>query len=348
MKQVTLKINGKNFDFFNNFNIDLKYNSIGSTFSFEGNYEPSNEGQKNLFKPFSYNLVQLYYDGELFLTGTAMNTNTRVSENSALANITGYSLPGVLEDCQIPIDQYPLEFDNLNLIEIIRKLIQPFGISLVVDSSVQSDASKQYVKIASEPGSTIKRFITELATQRNLILTHNVKGNLVLTRAKVSNRSIATYKENVPSTVIGVTCNGQSLHSKITSMKQASIGTDVAGESTVTNSLIKKYRPAIVLQNSGNNDDSENFAKKSRGSELRGIQVVVETDRWQWYDGRRLRLIQPNNIINVVSPSNSINKPAKLFVENVSYTGTTDINTAVLNCVLPECYTGAAPKNIFR
>ena len=91
----------------------------------------------------------------------------------------------------------------------------------------------------------------------------------------------------------------------------------------------------------------ESFAKKSRGSELRAIQLTIETDRWQWYDGKRLRLIQPNSIIDVISPSNNINRRTRFFVEEVTFEGSTTVNKAVLKCVLPECYTGGEPKNVF-
>lgn len=347
MKEIELKINGKRFNFFNAFEITLKYNSVGSTFSFEGSYDPSIEAQKSLFKPLSYNLVQLYYNGELFLTGRLLNTSTSISGTSTLANISGYALPGVLEDCQIPIDVYPLQFNGLNLKQITEKLIQPFGIELVIDSVVQSEVTKIYEKISSEPGSTIKQFIAMLAGQRNVVLTHNTSGSLVLTRANVSNRSIATYDENIPSTNVGLTVNGQQIHSKITIMKQATIGTDVAGEDTVSNSLIDIYRPTVKIQSSGDNDDTKDYAEKERGSELRGIQLTIETDRWQWYDGKKLRLIQPNNIIDVISPNNFINNRTRFFVEACNFTGSTDINTVVLKCVLPECYTGIQPKNIF-
>lgn len=347
MRELELKINGERFNFFNTFEVSLKYNSVGSTFSFEGTYDPSDKAQKRLFKPLSYNLVQLYYAGELFLTGRSLNTSTSISGNSSLASISGYAIPGVLEDCQIPIDQYPLQYDGLNLKQITEKLIQPFGIKLVVDSAVSSEVLKVYEKIASEPGSTIKNFIATLAGQRNIVVTHDIYGRLVLTRANVKSRSIATYDENVPATNIGLTVNGQQIHSKITTMKQATIGTDVAGENTVYNSLIGVYRPAVKVQTSGDNDDTENFAKKERGSELRGIQLTVETDRWQWYDGRKLRLIQPNKIIDVISPNNFMDKRTRWFVEGCTFSGSTDVNTAVLQCVLPQCYTGAQPKNIF-
>lgn len=347
MREVNLKIKGKKFNYFNSFMVTLKYNSLGSVFSFDGLYDPQSEGQKTLFKPLSFQQVQIYYAGELFLTGTITGTNTSISEKSSLANLAGYSLPGVLEDCPVPVDLYPLQFDQLNLIEITEKLTKKFGLKLIVDSSIRSAASKTYEKISSEPNKSIKDFIAELAGQRNIVLTHDVYGRVILTRANVSSRSVATYDENVPATAISLSCNGQEMHSKLTAMKQATIGTDVTGEATATNSLIPVYRPGIALQDSGNNDDTESFAKKTRGSELRGIQLTITTDRWQWYDGKRLRLIMPNSLIDVISPSNHINNRTRFFVEEVSFEGTTTVNTAVLKCVLPECYTGGTPKNIF-
>lgn len=345
--EITLKISGKRFNFFDNFSVTLKYDSIASVFSFEGVYDPKNEGQRQLFRPLSFNKAELFHNDQLFLTGEILNISTGLGGTSSLASLSGYSLPGILEDCPIPLDLYPLQFDNLTLIEIAEKIIKPFGLKLIVDPSVNSIASKKYEKTNSEPEKSIKEFLTDLATQRNIVLTHDVSGNLFLTRANVNNRSVATYEEGAPSTNITLSVDGQKIHSKITTMKQATIGTDVSGEETISNSLIKKYRPGVKTQNSGTNDDVISFARKERASELRAINLTIETDRWQWYDGKVLRLIQPNSIIDVISPSNFIDTRTRFFVEEVTFTGSKEIERATINCVLPACYTGEEPNNIF-
>lgn len=349
MREISLKINGKKFTHFNKFDITLKYNSVGSTFSFDGYFDPEDKAQRSLFKPLEFQRVQLFYDNKLFLTGTVLSTSTGVSNVGTLANISGYSLPGVLEDCPLPIEVWPAQFDNLSLKEITEKIIKPFKLKLYVDPLVAEDANGVYTVTNCESDKMLKTYLSELASQKNIVLSHDRYGRLVLTRVKSNARAVASYDENVPSTKITMTVNGQMLHSRLTAMKEASEETDTFGYEIVYNRLVstKTFRPAVVLQDSGENNDTYNVALQARGSELRAIEVLIETDRWQYTDGKRLYLIQPNTIVTVKSPSNFINRWTRFIVEEVTFAGTTGINTAVLKCVLPECYTGENPKNIF-
>jgi prophage tail gpP-like protein len=344
MSELSLKIQGQHFKFWNNFSLNLVYNSLGSTFSFEGlTITPD---QKRLFMPLSYHRCEVLFGTQKLLTGTLLNTGTGVENTISLNGISGYSLPGVLEDCEIPLDVYPLQFDNMSVKDIVEKLIKPFGLALVVDSSVEAEVNKKIDTIAAEPDEKIKSFFEKLCKNKNVVLTHNEHGNVVLTRIR-EGQSVATYIEGMPSTSIKLNVNGQGFHSAISTQKEASTGTDVAGEETINNDLIKAYRPTVKKQDSGENDDTANAAKMIRGSELRGISLTIETDRYKWTDGKTTKIIQPNNLIDVQSPSNYLPKRTRFFVESVTYTGNNEGIKASLKCVLPECYSGEAPKIVF-
>jgi len=345
MSELSLKISGKRFDFFDKFDVTLMYNSIASTFSFEGLI--LTDDQKQLFRPLSYHDVQVYFGDDLFLTGIGLNISTSIENALTLGNISGYSKTGVLEDCEIPLSLYPLQSDNLSLSEITEKLIKPFGIKLITDQSVITSASKKYPKTTSEHEQKIKDYITTLAGQRNIIVTHNNEGNLIFTSLNVNSPSVAVYDEGMPSTRISVTTNGQGMHSQISVIKQATIEVDTTGEQTITNNLISKYRPIVRNQTSGDNNDTISTAEMIFASELRNITLQIETDRWKWSDGKKETIIKPNMIIEVISPSNFINNRTRFFVEKVNYKGDNTGIIATIDCVLPECYTGKQPKNIF-
>jgi prophage tail gpP-like protein len=345
MSELSIKISGQKFDNWNNFKLSLAYNSVASTFSFDGLVLTPE--QKQLFKPLSYHSCQVYFDKELLLSGTIISTSTSVDNNVNLGGIAGYAKPGVLEDCPMPLSLYPLQSDGMSLKEIAEKILKPFAISMVIDSQVTADMDKKYDKSTADASQTVKDYLCELAKQRNIVITHTNGGALLFTRAKSDKQSIATYTEGKPSTKISLSCNGQGIHSDITVQKQATIETDIAGEETVKNNLIKIFRPTVIAQSSGDNDDTSNSAKMIRASELRNITLSVETDRWKWYDGKKLYMIKPNEIIEVESPSNFINKRTRFFVESVELSGNQEGVNAVINCVLPETYSGDEPKNIF-
>lgn len=345
MSELSLKIQGQRFDFFNEFEVSLVYNGIASTFSFSG--LKLADDQRELFRHLSFHDVHVLFGDEKLITGIALNTTTSVDNNVNSASISGYSKTGVLEDCEIPVSLYPLQSDGLSLRQIIEKIIKSFGLKLVVHTSVIAQADKIYETSTAEHEQKIVSYFAELTKQRNVILTHDNLGNVVLTKLNLNEHSVATYTENMPTTKITVSANGQSMHSEITVQKQASIGTDAEGQQTATNSLIKKYRPTVKKQSSGDNSDTEDGAEMIRSSELRNISLTIETDRWKWTDGKRVSIIKPNHIIEVESPSNFINKKTRFFVEKISYKGNNEGISAVIQCVLPEVYNGKQPKNIF-
>lgn len=345
MSELSLKISGKKFDFFNGFNLSLSYNSIASIFSFDG--LKNNTEQKNLFKPLSYHEAKVYFGNELLLTGTILNTSTSSENTDALANISGYSKTGVLEDCEIPVSLYPLQSDKLSLKEIAEKLIKPFGIKLIVSNQVLAEASKKYENSNTEPDSSIASYLLNLAKQRKIVITHDASGNLVFTRTITNERSVATYIEGMPSTKISLSVNGQGFHSDISVLKQASLEVDTTGEKAIQNNLIPQFRPTVKKQSAGDNDDTESSAESIRSSELRNIVLTIETDRWKWTDGKNTSIIKPNHIIEVQSPSNYLKNRTRFFVEKVDYKGDNESISATLTCVLPEVYTGGTPKNVF-
>ncbi len=348
MSQLELKIRGKKFRFFNDFSVTLNYNGIASTFSFSGYYDIEDADQKALFKPLSYHEVEVYYKDKLILTGTALSNNASISDKKALGTITGYSKTGVLEDSKLPLSLYPLQFDGLTLKEITEKVIKPFGLKLSVDSDVSTEVNKVFETISIEATESVKDFLAALAKQRNVILTHDAAGNVVYTRLNINKPSIATYKQDIPTTNIGLSVNGQGLHSEITAQKQATLDSDVEGEETIENSLIPVFRPTTADQSSGDNNDTISSAKMARSTELRNIRVTVDTDRWQWFDGKKLHVIQPNEIIDIIAPDIYIPDRTRFFVERVTLSGDEKGATATIETVLPETYNGEQPKNIFK
>jgi len=96
----------------------------------------------------------------------------------------GYSLPGVLGDCEIPPTLYPLQSNSLSLTEIANKLISPFkdnyGLEMIVDSAVQSKMSKVFDTSTASESQSIADYLIELASQKDIVITHELDRAVVL------------------------------------------------------------------------------------------------------------------------------------------------------------------------
>jgi prophage tail gpP-like protein len=347
--KINDRIRTRKVDKFDKFNVNLRYDSVASTFAFNGYFDPDYIEHKELYCVSHYHMATLEHNGELLLTGTILAENFNSSSIRQPVSVAGYSLPGVLEDCQIqPSPSDYLQFNGLTLKQIATKLAAPFGLTVQVDPSVAGKMNDVFDVTKATPSESIKNFLSELASQKNIIISHNEKGNLLFTRAKTNKTPILNYGgDGIPCPEMSLSFDGQAMHSHITVIKQQSTksnGNSNAGQSQVKNPYVPYvFRPRVILQNSGDDIDTELAAKNALSAELKNIKLVFTTDRWE-IDGK---IIKPNNLITVINPEVYLYKRTTWFIDQIEFKGDNKSTTATLTCVLPEVYSGETPKYIF-
>lgn len=348
--RINDRIRTRKLEYFNQYRLELAYNAFASTFSFNGYYNPQNKEHKELYCIGHYHIAYLEHGGELILTGNVVSEGFADAAKKQMAKFAGYSLPGILEDCQIPPSLYPLQSDGLTLREITSKLIKPFGISMAVDSSVAAAMDEAYEKTTAEPTQSIKEYLTELAAQKNIVISHTAKGNLLFTKANTSKTPIlhfnSTRSDTIPFDKMELMYDGRGMHSHIHVIKQASKDGGNAGESEIRNPYVPFiYRPTVIIQSSGTDNDTDKVARMALAAELKNLKLVITTDRWETHDGK---IIKPNNNITVVNPEIYLFKKSTWFIESISFEGDERKTVATLTCVLPEVYNNRTPEYMFK
>lgn len=336
--------------FFSGYKVTSRFDSIASTFELEYLFDPFNFEHKEFSCVGHVHECTLKDEGELILTGYILSIAFVDASKSNMVKISGYSLTGVLEDCQVPPTLYPLQVNGLSLKEISDRLLQPFGLTSVIHSSVAALMNQKFEDTEPKENQTIKGFLTELAVQKNIVITHNEFGQLVYTKAQKTKpifhfeRTQATGK--IPGVDFSLTFNGQQMHSDIWALAQADFDPEAqaAQSSAVKNPYIPiVFRPKVVKQTSGNSDNTDLVADNSVASELKGMPLVIKLDRWRIVD----RIVRKGEIISVTNPYVYLYKKTDWMIESVEFTGTPESKTAVLRCVIPEVYTGQPIKYIF-
>lgn len=347
---MNLKINDgfrvRDVKFFNAFSMNLRYDSVGSDFSFAFYFDPTNPDHRELACVSHFHEATVQHNGETLISGIILSEGLTKATQRQLVQVSGYSKPGVLEDCTIPVSLYPLESNGLTLREIATKYLKPFNIQFLVDSSVASGMDKPYEKITAEPTEKIKDLLCKLASQRDIVISHDELGRLLFTKAKTTGMPIAHFDGSAPATKISIGFNGQNIHSEITVIKQADKNGGNAGQFTIYNPycpVARAFRPTTIIQESGDDNDTETAAKRAMAAELKNIPLTIELSNWDINE----KVIRPNCLVSVTAPDLYIFKKTNFFVESVAYTGTATAQTCVLTCVLPEVYNGQIPKNIF-
>lgn len=343
---MILKVAGQKVDFFNNVGVQLRHDAVASGFAFSFAFNPDNPVHRKICKPCAYYPVSIEQDGETLLTGTLLNADFIDGAVPGMVELKGYSKTGVLEDSNIPDSVYPLQSDNINLKNITEKILKPFGIKLVVDAAVAADAAKVYKNSTGGDTQSIKSYLSELAAQRNILITHNELGDLVFTRSKAAAQSIFDFKQDTKGVGFRLSVDGRGMHSAITVQRQANKSKlELAVEEKATNPYAAaSFRPRVERQSSGDDLNTKQAAQNLVCSELQNIKLSIEVEGWTLGG----KIVRPNNVVTVLNPRVYCYRRTDWFVEAVEFMGNEIEQRCVLTCVLPEVYNGRVPKNIFE
>lgn len=358
---MTLRINdrfkNREITYFNDVVIDLKYDAIASTFQVSYYFDPLNPEHKELSCVGHYHVCQLLDGDELILTGFILSIKFDSEAKDSLCHISGYSLPGVLEDCQIPpMDRnrvrISLQSDNLCLREIAEKYVEPFGIGIVISPIVKDEMEIKYPQVEAKETETVKNFLANLCSQVDITLTHDRYGNLVFTREAPSKPVFHFDPDELPGVKMSLNFNGQAMHSVIYVLGQADFEDSNKAESEpLINPFIPNqnnvFRPRVATQSkkSENAVDVDESAKNLRANEIRALGFTIDIDRAK-LNGKILR---PGQVISAINPKVYLYKKTNFFVEVFKITkDANNLERAVITCCPPEAFTGAEPVYPFR
>jgi prophage tail gpP-like protein len=363
---MRVKVNGNIFVYFNEVTISTTLDTVASTFSILARYDPDVPGHRELFTPLSYASIVFYNDDSdrPLSTGTIVRWIKKSGPEPNMWQISGYSKPGVIEDCQIPYNMYPLESNNKSLKQITERLLKPFGINLIVYDIVKKECDQIIEKTVARPEETIKDYICSVANQKNVIVSHDIYGNLIMFRPDVNGKpKMKLTDQNTLTMELDV--DGTKIHSHITTIRQQSRGDNpddafgsininvksfddfldrgntfkVSSTDTVKNPLVKVFRPTVDKLTRLSFYDTNRAALNLRGAELKNVRIDFSMDYWP--------PISIGDIIEVQNPELNINNTVKMVLETTEIQESPTSKTMSGTLVLLETFTGDEPQNIF-
>ena len=362
---IRIVIAKKNIDFFTAGSITLKLDSIASTFEFAARFSAQNKDHQEIFKPLQYKDVEIYNSKDkLIFTGTILNHRFKSNSGRELVIISGYSKTGILEDVTIPLSAYPLESNNRSLKDIATRLCGLFGIKVVISDqaktisdtlivgkakkvraksdfeTIKAKSNVVFGRTSASPSESIKDYLSKLAGQKNIILSHNEKGEVLLFQPDLLQKPKYFFTKG-NSLSMSMDVNGQAMHSDINIVRQPSDENE--GVSTVDstkNTLIAKYRPTTKILTSGEDTDTKDAAENELASELKNINATVELQGL--FDE-----IYPGEIVNVHNHYLYNYAYNRWMVDSITMKFDEKSDTTTLNLVPPESFNGANPRDLF-
>ena len=316
---MKLIVNNSEYSNFLSFYLNLEFDSFASTFNILGVKQQMPRG-------IMYKKCKFYDDDDnLLLTGQIINYSLAVKSKPQQVRLGGYSTAGILEDVNMPLDLYPIHLNLMSLNDILERVLGFFKIDYVVDEDVMEKMDEVFLKTNCSPDQSIKTYIAGLASERDVIITHDQYGVLHFTKLKP--QRAVHIDENSPFILeINYRENGQTLHNPVSIIKQ--VGKLNIGDITVSNPFCNAFRPTTKIMKNGFHKDLENAAKNYISSELKSIKIYIKTTKF----------FKPGTLIALKSETLGFDKPLELFVENIRWSGSAAKHEFSMSCIPKAVY----------
>lgn len=336
--EVALSVGGERFRFWESVAISLSMDTLDAI-EFSAPFEVDNAKFRKTFRPLSFQGLTVTVGGRLLFTGTMLTPKPIITPERRTVSVTGYSKPGVLNDCTLPASAFPLEFNGQGLKEIATTVAAPFGLSV----KFAADPGAIFERVAIEPGKKVFQFLSDLARQRNLVISSTFAGALLFQQSVRPGRPVARLEEGV-SPLISVTPNykEQEYYSHITGLQPTKLGKN-GSQFTVSNPRLS----GIMRPFTFNSDDTPGAAAKSATEAKAGrmfanvVSYSIAVVGWRDPQGARWT---PNRTIKLLAPGAMVYNEYEFVIRSVSLTKAGDNKSATMVLVLPGSFEGKIPE----
>jgi len=279
---VTLFIGSEVYEGWKNVSISRELNTLGSTFRLTVVDKWRADQEPFSLKPGS--AVHIHTGKTAILTGYIDKVTFSLQAQNRTITISGRSKTADLIDSSITGKN---EYKNLGLKAIAEKLIEPFGVKLLL----RADAGAVFDKFTVRQGETIFEALDRLARARSLIMYPSFEGNIILAK---KDTTLASTEIRAGVNLLGgsATYDNSERFSKyiIKAQTQGTKGTAeqaIGSKGEATDSGITRTRELLVIaENVADNAAALERAKYEADIRAaRSVEVDVSVQGWRQDDG---------------------------------------------------------------
>lgn len=260
-------------------------------------------------------------DSELILTGYIDQIQNQYDGESHEYSIQGRDKTGDLVDCS-PASSLFGDRTNQDIAQIARALIQPFGLVLIVDTTINLGAKFQRLSI--DHGSTVFDILEMMSKMRGLLFTTDNKGRVFLTSTGNKRSPVALVEGN---NVLQARLTydhtrrfknyyvyGQAFTSD---EETTQISRKVKGSALDNN--ITRYRPkSLIAEREVTTQEAIKRAQwESTYSAGKSVTLDIRVNGWRQGELVSDPLWEPNNLVEVSLPFLGIE--GDMLIESVAY-----------------------------
>ena len=336
--EVAVLVDGVRFRFWSELRLTRSLDSM-DTLEFSAPFEPDDPAFRETFRPFSFKPLVVTVGGVPLFTGTLVGVVPSLSRGSTTVSVSGYSRPGVLEDCTPPASAFPVEFNAQDLPGIASALCQPFGIQATFDGP----GGSVFERAAADPGENVLGFLSGLAQQRGLVVSSDPDGRALFQQSVKPGSPVAVLRQGA-SPVLGVSpfFSPQQYYSHITGLESVLVGTS-GSQYTVRN----PYLAGVIRPHTFKSPDTQGGTMQdsvqAKAGRMFGNMAAygVQVSTWRDPSGA---LWRPNTTVVLNAPGAMVYSDYEFVVRSVRFDRTGDNESAELDLVLPGSFSGKIPE----
>jgi prophage tail gpP-like protein len=337
---VSIVIDGYKFLGFTGYELTLAYDTF-DTFSFSAPFDIAEKEIADVLQPFTFKGCEVYYKGKLAFKGTLLTPDPELTDKSKEITLQGYPLCGVLNDCTIPLAQYPAEYNGLTIQEIAQPIADAYGIELVFDG----EPGGPFTDVAVEPTEKVLEFLSKLSKQRGLLFRNDEEGRLVFFSPK-EEKPFATFEEGkLPLISIKPKFKAQEFYSHIIGFTKTD--SDIDSDQFVYENkyLIKKgisRCQTIIVDDAEDSASLESAVKAYAGRMFADcVGYELESEGHVNTDGE---VFKKGMIVCVQAKGAMIKKQTNFIARYIKLKRTIEGLTTTITLALPGSYTGDIPE----
>ena len=337
-ENVSLLIDGKRFEKWENVNLNLSLDSI-DTFGFSTPFGSETDREfRETFLPLSYKSVEIRLNDEPILNGVLSSKSSTVGEKTL--TLGGYSRPGLLNSLPVPFDKYPLEFKKQD----IQRIAQQIGAIYGVDIEIAGPIGAAFDAVSPEPTQKILEFLGELAKKRSVLFSNTSTGKLKFFNPPNTGPTTPLRQGEIPLLDAKIDIDEENYFTSVTGLGASLAGRDPEAFTVPLPALPGVNRPFIYTVSDATGAELE-AAVKFKAGRIFANAVKISADVLGWRDAEN-KIWTPGDFVSLQAPSIFLYNETKLMIRSTSLMQSANDETASMELVFPGTYTGELPATL--
>lgn len=345
MNTILLEVNGIEYKNFTEASVATQLDTLAGEFDFRA---VSTDKQPLPFK--QDDLCKITVDEELVLTGFIEGIDVDYNATSHTIIIFGRSKTADIIDSTLNV--FDINATSISLKEIIEKVISHIGADMNVINNVDGikNFTKAEDKISPDPGTNAFEFIEGLARKRQVLLTSNGNGDVVITQsgadiAPMALQNILGGENNIESA--SVSYDNTERFSKYVVKSQLDTSAATFSGTVTPKAIANQTSPEIideeirqsrqlVIEAENSSSDKEAEARAQWEANIRKSRSIIYSTELSNF-GFNGNIWKPNQLTSILDDFAGID--AQMLVNSVTFIQTESSSRTILSFVEENAYT---------